>query len=148
VSRFLSDQAMRIFISMDVKYFPDKKSVDRAMKDDDPLLVLVAFNGDEIIVSNADDSVEHYILLKQVGHSELEIDQYFRVVINRSGADWTFVCPASYANIKDRYRRIEKYYNDGIDKISQALKVLGYDVPVNIPDRYRRHFNELRDSGK
>jgi hypothetical protein len=139
---------MRILVVMDIKYYPDKSSVESAIKNDDPLLVLVACSGEEIIVSNADDSMEHYILLKQAGHSEIDIDKYFRVVVNRSGADWTFVCPASYANIKDRYRRIEKYYEDGIDEISRALKFLNYDVPINIPTRYRRHFNELRDMGK
>jgi len=133
---------------MDITYYPDKSSVESAIKNDDPLLVLVACSGEEAIVSNADDSMEHYILLKQAGHSELEIDNYFRVVVNRSGADWTFVCPASYANIQDRYRRIEKYYEDGIDEISKTLKLLKYDVPINIPTRYRRHFNELRDMGK
>jgi hypothetical protein len=89
--------------------------------------------------------MEHYILLKQVGRPEVDIDKFFRVVVNRSGADWTFVCPATYANIKDRSRRFTKYYNDGTDEISKALAVLRYDVPVNIPKRFRRHF-ELGDA--
>ncbi len=45
-----------------------------------------------------------------------------------------FVCPES---------KSEKYYKNGMKTIPDALKRLGYDVPVEISKRYRRHFNLL-----
>jgi len=124
-------------------YFPDKKSVNLAIKNDDPLLVLLSYDGKIGIVSNIDDAMEHVILLKKVGRKETEIDSFFRLVVNRQGADWTFVCPANYQGIKDRIKRIEKFYVDGHRIIEEGLKLLGYDVPIKIPLRFRRHFTEL-----
>lgn len=48
--------------------------------------------GKRAIVANIDDVAEHYILLKKAGFSESDIDTYFRIVVNKSGASWTFVC--------------------------------------------------------
>ena len=132
---------------MKIKYYPNKKHIDTAIKHDDPLLLLVAFDGEMSIVGNIDDTSEHYILLKLAGFPESDIDKYFRIIVNKSGASWTFVCPSSYLNISDRNRRFTKYYENGIDEISKALKLIGYNVPIDIPTRYRRHFNELRDNG-
>jgi hypothetical protein len=132
---------------MKIKYYPNKRRVNTAVKHDDPLLMLVSFNGELSIVGHIDDSAEHYILLKKAGLKESDIDKYFRIIVNKSGASWTFVCPSSYLNLSDRNRRFTKYYENGIVEISKALKVIGYDVPIDIPARYRRHFNELRDNG-
>lgn len=132
---------------MKIKYYPDKRRVNTAIKHDDPLLMLVAFDGGLSIVGHIDDTSEHYILLKHAGFNESDIDKYFRIIVNKSGASWTFVCPSSYQNISDRNRRLTKYYENGIDEISKALKLIGYNVPIDIPTRYRRHFNELRDNG-
>lgn len=127
-------------------YFPDRKAVNQAIGQDDPLLVLLSYDGKTGIVSNIDDAMEHVILLKKVGRKQTEIDSFFRLIVNRQGADWTFVCPADYQGIKDRTKRIEKFYTDGHKIIEQGLKQLGYKVSVTIPPRFRRHFNEL--SGK
>jgi hypothetical protein len=124
-------------------HFPDKKGVNKAIANDDPLLVLLSYDGKTGIVSNIDDAMEHIILLKKVGRKETEIDSFFRLVVNRQGADWTFVCPAGYQGIKDRMKRIEKFYADGHKIIEAGLKQLGYNVPLKIPPRFRRHFNEL-----
>lgn len=62
------------------------------MNADDPLYILVSFAGERTIVANIDDVAEHYILLKKAGFSESDIDTYFRIVVNKSGASWTFVC--------------------------------------------------------
>ncbi|OGJ85769.1 MAG: hypothetical protein A2268_17105 [Candidatus Raymondbacteria bacterium RifOxyA12_full_50_37] len=129
---------------MPVKYFPDEKTVAEAKANDDPLLVLASFDGSETLAACIDDAMEHTILLKKMGYKESLIDHYFRIVLNREGADWTFACPADYKNITDRNRRIETFYNDGIDCIDLAIKALGYKVAINIPERYRRHSNTFR----
>lgn len=117
------------------------------MKNDDPLLMLVSHAGDVAIVANVDDALEHHILLKQAGHKEQDIDKYFRIVANRSGADWTFVCPATYRNIKHRKMRIDRFHHDGMVQIAKALKIIGYPEEIKIPTRYRRHFKELTENG-
>ena len=94
---------------MKIKYYPNKRRVNTAIKHDDPLLMLVAFDGELSIVGHIDDTAEHYILLKLAGFSESDIDKYFRIIVNKSGASWTFVCPSSYLNISDRNRRLTKY---------------------------------------
>jgi len=123
------------------KYFPDKETVDRAIELDDPLLMLVAFDESEALVANIDDALEHSILLKKLDPKETEIDLFFRILLNRRGADWTFVCPSDYKGISDRDKRIETFYNNGILSISKAVGLLEYTANITIPDRYRRHFN-------
>jgi hypothetical protein len=130
---------------MELKYYPDKLTVQKAMDNDDPLLMMVKFDGSEILLSNIDDAMEHIVLLRKLNYNETSIDNFFRVVINKQGADWTFVCPSNYKGIKDRNRRIEIFYNDGIDEISKAVKLIGYKSTINIPDRYRRQFNFLSE---
>ncbi|MFH1429370.1 MAG: hypothetical protein ABIH39_06470 [Candidatus Margulisiibacteriota bacterium] len=107
------------------------------MQDDEPLLVLISYNGKQILVSSIDDSFEHVILLRQLGYKDTDIDSYFRLVVNGSGADWIFACPAEYKNIKIKDRRVEKFYNDGFTIIPPALKNIGYDVKLEIPKRYK-----------
>lgn len=128
---------------MKIIYYPDKKKVGEAIKADSPLLVLVAHDSTRLLVADIDDALEHVILLRKLEMRETEIDSYFRLVVNKSGADWTFVCPSDYKGIKDRTRRIEKYYNDGVDIITHALNKIGYKVPIDIPKRFRRHFEIL-----
>ena len=98
------------------------------MRDDEPLLALVSFDGVKTLVSPIDESMEHHIVLKQLGLPETDIDRYFRVVLNKSGADWTFVCPNDYKNISDKFNRIEVFYSDGSKVIPKGLGALGYQV--------------------
>lgn len=129
---------------MQKEYFPDKKTVEEAMKVNDPLLMLVAYDRSKLIVSSIDDAFEHIILLKKMNYPETDIDKYFRVVVNREGADWTFVCPSDYKGISDKNVRIREFYKDGINIITEALNLIGYNnVQITIPRRYRRHFNML-----
>ncbi|MCX7748845.1 MAG: hypothetical protein N2645_18445 [Clostridia bacterium] len=128
---------------MNIEYYPDKTTVDAAQQVDDPLLILVSYDKRRILISNIDDAFEHHILLKKLGYSELDIDKYYRVIVNQDGADWTFVCPSDYKGIKDKDLRIKEFYNDGIDAISKAIQFIGYESNINIPKRYRRHFNML-----
>jgi hypothetical protein len=136
------------FMFMQIIHFPDQQSVQTSMANDDPLLMLVSFDGERLILSNIDDSLEHHILLKNAGFSENDLNSYFRLIVNKSGASWTYVCPSSYLNIRDRELRLKKYYENGIDEITKALKLIGYDVPIDIPQRYRRHFDALENGGK
>lgn len=141
----MADGSIYYIVLMEITWYPDKQQVDAAMRHDDPLLMLISFDGDRMIISNIDDSLEHHILLKQAGFNEGEIDNYFRIVVNRSGASWTYVCPRTYLNIPNRDMRLKKYFENGIDEISRALRRIGYDVPIDIPERYRRHFDALSE---
>lgn len=130
---------------MNMIYYPDESSVTDAMKRDEPLLVLISFDGEQVIVSQIDEAVEHHILLRKAGFPDTDIDKYFRLVLNREGADWTFVCPSTYNSVTRKEKQIEDFFKDGMRIIPNALKQLGYDVPVEIPKRYRRHFDMMGD---
>ncbi len=130
---------------MNITYYPDKENVTSAMEQDEPLLVLISFSGEQVIISQIDEAVEHHILLRKVGLPDTDIDKYFRIVLDRSGADWTFVCPPDYCGMTRKDKRIERFFKDGMTVIPEALKELGYDVPVEIPKRYRRHFDMMGD---
>lgn len=130
---------------MNITYYPDKENVTAAMEQDEPLLVLISFDGEQVITSQIDEAVEHHILLRKVNLPDTDIDKYFRLVLDRSGADWTFVCPPDYSKATRKDKRIEQFFKDGMTVIPKALKSLGYDVPVEIPKRYRRHFDMMGD---
>ncbi|MGN0642143.1 MAG: hypothetical protein ACI4JJ_03275 [Huintestinicola sp.] len=130
---------------MTIIKYPNEQELDSAVLSDEPLLVLVSFDGETVIASQIDEAVEHHILLKKAGLPDTDIDKYFRLVVDRSGADWTFVCPPNYSSITRKDKRIEEFFKDGMRIIPKALKALGYDVPVSIPKRYRRHFDIMND---
>lgn len=123
--------------------YPDEAAVNAAIKDCEPLLVLISFDGKTAIMSHIDESFEHHILLEQVGIDSRNIDKYFRIVLDNEGADWTFVCPPDYKGIEDKQRRITAFYKDGFAAISDVLSGLGMMVGINIPKRYRRHFDYM-----
>lgn len=126
---------------MEIIKYPNEKDFDNAAANDEPLLVLVSFDGSRIIASQIDEAVEHHILLKKAGFPDTDIDKYFRLVVDKSGADWTFVCPEVYISIDRKDKKIEGFFKDGMRIIPDALKQIGYDVPIEIPKRYRRHFD-------
>ena len=128
-----------------IKY-PSDEAVNKAMAADEPLLILISFDGKTAIMSQVDEAVEHYILLMDVGYKDTDIDKFFRIVLDRSGADWAFVCPPDYKNIPFKDKRIEAFYKDGFSVISDFLHSIGYLVGINIPKRYSRHFNTLGDN--
>ena len=121
--------------------YPDEERVKRAFNDDEPMLALISFDGKTTVISPVDEAMEHHILLMKAGFKDTDIDSFFRIVLDRSGADWTFVCPPDYKNISIKDRRIEAFYKDGFAVISDFLHSIGYLVGINIPKRYRRHFN-------
>jgi len=126
-------------------YYRNEEYVNKALEENEPLLVLISFDGTDMIIGELMESVEHNILLNKIGKSELDIDKYFRIVVDSSGADWTFVCPPNYKNISDKAHRIAAFYKDGFSIISQGLLELGLCVGINIPLRYSRHIKYLKD---
>ena len=130
---------------MNIIKYPDEQAVNKAIAEKEPLFILIAFNGETIIVSQIDEAVEHHILLAKVGYKSTDIDRYFRIVVDDEIADWTFVCPIDYKGITDKVKRIAEFYKDGFREISAALQALGLYVGINIPKRYRRYFNVRRE---
>lgn len=130
---------------MNIIKFPSAESVNKAVSADEPLLAVISFDGKTAVVSQIDEAVEHHILLMKSGFKETDIDKFFRIVLDKSGADWTFVCPPDYKNIPYKDKRIEAFYKDGFAVISDFLHSVGYLVGINIPKRYRRHFDIMSD---
>ena len=131
---------------MKIIKYPSEKEVQTAIDQKEPLLVLISFDGETVIMSHIDQAVEHHILLMKTGFSDKDIDKFFRIVLDDEGADWTFVCPSDYKNISDRTRRIRQFYKDGFAVISDVLQEIGFMVGINIPRRYRRHFNAMMEN--
>lgn len=131
---------------MNIIKYPSAEAVTRAMAADEPLLILISFDGKTAVMSQVDEAVEHHVLLLNTGFKDTDIDKFFRIVLDRSGADWTFVCPPDYKNIPFKDKRIEAFYKDGFAVISDFLHSIGYLVGINIPKRYSRHFDVLGDN--
>lgn len=130
---------------MEYKYYPSKERVKDAIRNDEPMLAAISFDAKSAVISPVDDSMEHHIMLMNIGKSSTDIDKYFRIVFDRSGADWTFVCPTDYKGIAVKNKRIEYFYKDGFAVISEFMHSVGYIVGINIPKRYARHLNLLGD---
>lgn len=130
---------------MNIIKYPSETEVNNAIKQKEPLLMLISFDGKTVIMSHIDEAIEHHILLMKAGFSDKDIDKYFRLVLDSESADWTFVCPPDYKNISDKTRRIKQFYKDGFAVISDVLQELELMVGINIPRRYRRHFEMLGD---
>lgn len=130
---------------MQIQYYPNEQAVKDAMQVDDPLLIVIHNTTGDIGICNIDDAGEHYVLLNKLGLGENNIDNYFRIILNSQEASWTFTCPSNYKGITDKNKRIEEFYKDGINAITHTVKILGYDSPIDIPKRYRRHIDILKD---
>lgn len=122
---------------MELIKYPSPKAVTQALEADEPILALISFDGSTAILSHVDDAVEHHILLAKVDIPATHIDRYFRIVADKSGADWTFICPPDYKSIQDRQHRLEAFYKDGFTVIAAFLHEIGLLVGINIPKRYR-----------
>lgn len=128
---------------MNIIKYPSEESVNKAIADDEPLLAAISFDGKTAVISQIDEAMEHHILLMKAGYKDTDIDKFFRIVLDKSGADWTFVCPPDYKNITFKDKRIEAFYKDGFAVISDFLHSIGYLVGIDIPKRYRRHFDAM-----
>ena len=102
---------------MNIIKYPSEEAVNAAMTADEPLLVLISFDGETAVMSQIDEAMEHHILLMNAGFKDTDIDKFFRIVLDRSGADWTFVCPPDYKGIPYKDKRIEAFYKDGFTVI-------------------------------
>lgn len=126
---------------MQIIKYPSEENVTEAVKVDEPFLAVISFDGKKAVMCQIDKAMEHHILLMKSGYKDTDIDRFFRIVFDKSGADWTFVCPLDYKNIPYKDKRIKAFYKDGIRTISEFLDSINYIVGINIPKRYRRHFD-------
>lgn len=130
---------------MNIIKYPSAEAVDKAMRQDEPMLAAISFDGKTAIIGQVDEAVEHHVLLAKAGFPGTDIDKYFRIVFDESGADWTFICPPDYKGIPYKERRIEAFYKDGFAVIPDFLHSIGYVVGINIPKRYRRHLDVIQN---
>ena len=72
-----------------IKY-PSEEAVNKAIAEDEPLLALISFDGKTAIISQIDEAMEHHILLMKAGYKDTDIAKFFRIVLDKSGAGWTF----------------------------------------------------------
>lgn len=128
---------------MDIRYFPDKESVEALLSANEPVLVMIDFEGKTALVGDIDEYAEHHILLAHAGYDSRAIDKFLRFVADGEGADWTFVCPPDYKGIKDKQRRIERFYSDGLETAKAAFEKIGISGEIVIPKRYKRHFDAM-----
>ena len=73
-------------------------------------------------MSSVDDAPEHHILLKLAGLSELDIDQYFRIVLDKSG----LFCPLFFMRINPSISPHKGFYALPIKDTRHALKSLAH----------------------
>lgn len=130
---------------MEIIKYNDYDSVENAIEKNEPLMAVISFDGSKAYVCHLDDGVEHHILLQKVGCLGNDIDKFFRIIFDKEGADWTFICPPNYRNISYKSRRIKAFYRDGISAISEFLSEMGYFCDIRIPARYRRHFDIMME---
>mgnify|MGYP007065373215 CR=1 FL=1 len=130
-----------------IKYYGSDADCREFIKHDkEPLMAVISYDGSHAVVSLLDEGCEHHILLSKALDKH-NIDEYFRVIFDNEGADWTFVCPPDYKGISNKEKRISAFFNDGVDTITAFLKEIGYnDAEINIPRRYRRHMDYLKNS--
>lgn len=69
---------------MHITRYPNAQAVDEAMAQDEPMLALISFDGKTAIIGQVDEAVEHHILLAKAGYASTDIDNYFRIVFDRS----------------------------------------------------------------
>ncbi|MDR0331388.1 MAG: hypothetical protein LBH93_06755 [Chitinispirillales bacterium] len=120
--------------------------IDASIRKGEPMLAVIAFDGSHAIIGLLDECMEHHILLTKSGLSSADIDNYFRIVFDRSGANWTFACPPGYMNIPDKAARISRFYTDGFATISAFMAEMGLLVGLKIPKRYKRHLDLMTEA--
>lgn len=129
-----------------IKYYgTDEEKKEFINNDSEPLMAVIAHDGSHAVVSLLDEGCEHHLLLANA-LNKYNIDEYYRIIFDNEGADWTFVCPPDYMNISNKEKRIKQFFNNGIDRITEFLKAVGYDVEINIPKRYKRHMDYMNNS--
>ncbi|MBQ9604477.1 MAG: hypothetical protein IJR45_03590 [Firmicutes bacterium] len=113
------------------------------LKSEEPKLALISYDEEMAITGLLDEFVEHHILLEKAGYDSRTLDKYYRIIFDDETAEWTFVCPSGYKGIADKQKRIKTFYNEGFAAISKFLSETDYFCDINIPKRYRRHFEMM-----
>jgi len=113
---------------------------------EEPLMALVSIDGENAYVSLLDEGVEHSVLLRKMVSSDADIEQYYRIIIDSDGADWTFICPPGYKGITNKEYRIKTFYDDGYNTLCEFMKEIGYPQEIEIPKRYQRHIDYLTNN--
>lgn len=133
---------------MEIIKLPDEQTVLDAVKNNEPMIAAISTDGKTAVMSPLDYGFEHHILISKADYKETDIDKFFRIVFDKDGADWTFVCPPDYKNIALKNYRIKTFYKDGLSVIGEFLSIVGYCVGVSIPKRYKRHFEMIYDGNE
>lgn len=130
---------------MNIIKYPDEQSADKALESGEPMMAVISFDGKTAVLSQIDEAVEHHILLMKAGYKDTDIDRFFRVIFDKDGADWTFVCPPDYKNIPFKDKRIGAFYKDGLRCIGELFEELGLILDITIPKRYKRHLDVMNN---
>ena len=89
-----------------IKYYgSDETKTEFINHDSEPLMAVIAHDRSHAVVSLLDEGCEHHLLLAKA-LDKYNIDEYFRIIFDNEGADWTFVCPPNYKNITNKEKRI------------------------------------------
>lgn len=128
-----------------IKYYGSDEEKQEFLHQDEPLMAVIAHDGSHAVVSLLDEGCEHHILLSKA-LNQYNIDEYFRIIFDDDGADWTFVCPPEYKGITNKEKRINQFFKDGIDKITEFLKQIDYNTEIEIPKRYKRHIDYMQNT--
>ena len=84
---------------MKILNLPDEQAVLDAISQNESLIAAISTDGKTAVMSPLDYGFEHHILISKADYKETDIDKFFRIVFDKDGADWTFVCPPDYKNI-------------------------------------------------
>ena len=76
---------------MQIIKYPSEEMINYAIREDDAFLAVISFDGKKAIMCQIDEAMEHHILLMKNGYKDTDIDKFFRIVFDKSGADWTFI---------------------------------------------------------
>jgi hypothetical protein len=126
-----------------IEKYNGKLSVNEAMKTDDPLIALIAFDEKIAVIKHCYEEIDNRILLKKYKIKDADTDKFFRILFNKDGADWAFGCPLDYKNISEEIRRVTLYYKDGMRIISDFLTEIGYFSEIRIPERYSGQIRKI-----
>lgn len=97
---------------MHIIYYSEENRGAAILQDQEPLLAVISYDGERAVTGLLDEGVEHHILLRKALGTE-NLDEYFRIIFDEEGADWTFVCPAGYKGISDKEKRIQTFTGMG-----------------------------------
>ena len=48
-------------------------------------------------------------MIRLAKFEDIDLDKYFRLVVNKDGANWIFVCSSNYENMSNKSKRIQRF---------------------------------------